>query len=85
MQDGSSNLFHPRRQVILAAVVFSVLALLLNTATFVNWAREAPFPPGVTEWLIEQADRIHALGQGSGFSWLFETVQSYVADLRDGL
>lgn len=83
MSDQHSQLFYPRRQVVLAVAVFAVLALLLNTSTFVNWAYEAPFPPDVTEWLIAQADEIDRFGRRMGLNTLYDAVQNVVSDLRE--
>ena len=83
MTDEPSQLYLPRRKVVLAMLVFSALALLLNTSTFVNWAYEAPFPAEITEWLIRRADSIDRFGREAGFNALYDWVQNAVSELRD--
>ena len=83
MTDDPSPFYVPRRQVILAVLVFAVLALLLNAVTFVNWAREAPLPADFTEWLIRQADRIYLFAENAGFNTLYDTLQGAVERLRE--
>lgn len=83
MIDDRSHFYYPRRQVVRAMFVFAVLALLLNTSTFVNWAYEAPFPADITEWLIVQADRIDNFGREIGLNTLHDMIQSLVSELRD--
>ena len=83
MSEDYESLYHPRRQALYAALVFSVLGLALNTETFVSWAREAPFPPATTEWLMEQADRIDMAGDEAGLDALTRRVRDWVEGLRE--
>ena len=74
--------FRPQSQVVMAVALFSVLSLALNTSVFVGWAREAPFSPAVTEWLIAVADRIDAFGNEAGFDGLRNWFQLFIEDIR---
>ncbi|MCY4137611.1 MAG: hypothetical protein OXF56_05030 [Rhodobacteraceae bacterium] len=82
MFENYESLHHTPRQAIWAITVFAVLGLLLNTAVFTNWAREAPLSPETTIWLIEQADRIDAASQSAGLDGLRQAVHGWVEDLR---